>query len=215
MDPVLGLRVLLALACVIGLIWVLARRAGWGKGASRPAGPTVEVVGRQALGRHAGVAVVAVGNRRLLLGYGEQQITMLTELAPAPADVVEDGAEAPARTPSSLAELAAAVLPSPRRARKEHPSAPAAAPAEPATAVSFAEVHAEALAEVAALPTEPVDRASAEVVAVATVPAVPAVAEQPVVTDVPVARGALHGSVLAPSTWSQAVAALRERTVRR
>ncbi|NKY12233.1 hypothetical protein, partial [Cellulomonas hominis] len=28
-------------------------------------------------------------------------------------------------------------------------------------------------------------------------------------------RGALHGSVLAPSTWRQAVAALRERTVRR
>uniref|UniRef100_UPI001E3BA8FE hypothetical protein n=1 Tax=Cellulomonas hominis TaxID=156981 RepID=UPI001E3BA8FE len=28
-------------------------------------------------------------------------------------------------------------------------------------------------------------------------------------------HGALHGSVLAPSTWKQAVAVLRERTVRR
>jgi len=34
-------------------------------------------------------------------------------------------------------------------------------------------------------------------------------------TDAPAAAGALHGSVLAPSTWRQAVAALRERTVRR
>ncbi|TKR21824.1 flagellar biosynthetic protein FliO, partial [Cellulomonas hominis] len=119
MDTVvLGLRVLLALACVIGLIWVLARRAGWGKGRRRPAGPAVEVVGRQALGRHAGVVVVAVGDRRLLLGYGEQNVTMLTELdAVADEEPAEDEAGAPAPAPLTLGALAAAVLPTPRRAR--------------------------------------------------------------------------------------------------
>ena len=121
---VLGLRVLLALACVIGLIWVLARRAGWGKGRRRPAGPAVEVVGRQALGRHAGVVVVAVGDRRLLLGYGEQSVTMLTELdavaeeEPADADAAAEAAPAP----MTLGALAAAVLPTPRRTRAAAPA---------------------------------------------------------------------------------------------
>ncbi|MEN1976984.1 flagellar biosynthetic protein FliO, partial [Cellulomonas olei] len=133
-SVVLGLRVLLALACVIGLIWVLARRAGWGA-RRRPAGPAVEVVGRQALGRHAGVAVVAVGNRRLLLGYGEQNVTMLTELAPAPAEAPASPATtaptAADRAPVTLGSLAAAVLPTPRRARAARPSA--TSPAVPAS----------------------------------------------------------------------------------
>jgi flagellar protein FliO/FliZ len=196
-SVVLGLRVLLALACVIGLIWVLARRAGWGKGRRRPAGPAVEVVGRQALGRHAGVAVVAVGDRRLLLGYGEQNVTMLTELDPAPADEAEgDEAEdaAPA-VPMPLGALAAAVLPTPRRAREVAPTAPVA-PAAPAFEAALAAASADAAAPapeagLAGLEVAQVDAARIERVT------------------------ALHGSVLAPSTWKQAVAALRERTVRR
>ena len=76
------LRVALSLACVVGLIWFAGRRLSGNQARRTPAGPTMRVVGRQALGRHAGVAVVAIGNRRLLLGYGEQQVTMLTELAP-------------------------------------------------------------------------------------------------------------------------------------
>ncbi|HEY0187077.1 MAG TPA: flagellar biosynthetic protein FliO [Cellulomonas sp.] len=168
-SAVLGLRVLLALACVIGLIWVLARRAGWGRGAKRPAGPTVEVVGRQALGRHAGVVVVAVGNRRLLLGYGEQQITMLTELAPVPT-----------------------------------------VPAETAT-------HAAPVAH--AVPVRPVAGTGADVEDLALIgPGArtgPATRTDDAVPEGVVPAGALHGSVLDPSTWSQAVAVLRERTVRR
>jgi len=83
MDSVLVLlRVLLALACVVGLIWVLGRRLGAGRAPRASREPAVRVVGRQAVGRHAGVAVVAVGQRRLLLGYGDQQVNLLTELAP-------------------------------------------------------------------------------------------------------------------------------------
>lgn len=78
----LVLRVLLALTCVVGLIWYLGRRLGGGRTQRSSREHTVTLVGRQAVGRHTGVAVVAVGNRRLLLGYGDQQVTLLTELGP-------------------------------------------------------------------------------------------------------------------------------------
>lgn len=78
----LALRVLLSLACVIALIWYAGRRWGNGRTTSTSREATVQVVGRQSVGRHSGVAVVAVGSRRLLLGYGEQQVTLLTELSP-------------------------------------------------------------------------------------------------------------------------------------
>ncbi len=94
-------RVLLSLACVVGLVWYLARRLG----ASRPARddrePSVRVVDRQTLTRGSGVAVVAVGSRRLLVGFAEQQVTMLTELRPvaeAPAPV---GGDVPAPRPAA------------------------------------------------------------------------------------------------------------------
>lgn len=75
-------RVLLSLACVVGLVWYLARRLGAGRTVRDDREPTVRVVDRQALTRGSGVAVVAVGGRRLLVGFGEQQVTMLTELGP-------------------------------------------------------------------------------------------------------------------------------------
>jgi flagellar protein FliO/FliZ len=98
----LTLRVLLSLACVIALIWYVGRR--WG-GQGRSAGSSreahVQVVGRQSVGRHSGVAVVAVGSRRLLVGYGEQQVNLLTELSPVaevqPAPVVPKVPKAPTK----------------------------------------------------------------------------------------------------------------------
>ena len=85
-------RVLLSLACVAGLIWYAGRRLS-SSGRVRTAHEhDVRVVGRQSVSRHAGVAVVAVGARRILVGYGDQQVTMLTELGP----VVEPAAEAAA-----------------------------------------------------------------------------------------------------------------------
>ncbi len=269
MEPVvLGLRVLLALACVIGLIWVLARRAGWGRGRRRPAGPAVEVIGRHAFGRHAGVAVVAVGDRRLLLGYGEQNVTMLTELDPAdPAEAAALAAEqADAPAPLTLGSLAAAVLPRQRGAR------PAAAPVASSRAVAFEDALAGARAASAGVPlretgtptspgavatttttattatTATAAAAASAAAALAAAAAIPVSPASPATGDVPglvglevadvdtaglagldrlahpdraagapadVRPGALHGSVLAPSTWKQAVAALRERTVRR
>jgi flagellar motor switch protein FliN/FliY len=56
-GTMLALRVLLSLACVVGLIWILGRKLAGGQTRRTPVGPTMQVVGRQALGRHAGVAV--------------------------------------------------------------------------------------------------------------------------------------------------------------
>ncbi|WP_052748453.1 MULTISPECIES: flagellar biosynthetic protein FliO [Cellulomonas] len=77
-------RVLLSLACVVGLVWYLARKLGASRGAHDDREPTVHVVDRQSLSRGSGVAVVAVGSRRLLVGFGEQQVQLLTELRPVP-----------------------------------------------------------------------------------------------------------------------------------
>ncbi|GAA3795476.1 flagellar biosynthetic protein FliO [Cellulomonas soli] len=105
-GPLLVLRVLLALVCVVGIIWYAGRRLG-GQAQARRAShePSVRLVGRQTIGRHNGVAVLAVGTRRILVGYGDTQVTMLTELDP-----VEEEA------PAAQATLVPAPHPSPEDA---------------------------------------------------------------------------------------------------
>lgn len=97
---VLGLRVVLSLACVLGLLWFLGRRMS-GSAAVRSRRETaLAVVGRQSLGGRNGVALVEVAGRRLLLGVGEHGVTLLTEIEVPP--VVE---ETPGRTVIDPAEL--------------------------------------------------------------------------------------------------------------
>jgi flagellar protein FliO/FliZ len=103
----LALRVLVSLACVVGIVWYAGRRLGARRQAATSREPSVRLVDRQSLGRHAGVAVVAVGNRRLLLGFGEQQVTMLTELSPVAEQLPAPHAD---HTPAPRT-----VLPTPRR----------------------------------------------------------------------------------------------------
>ncbi|UCN14154.1 flagellar biosynthetic protein FliO [Cellulomonas iranensis] len=103
-------RVLLSLACVVGLVWYLARKLGASRGAHDDREPTVHVVDRQSLSRGSGVAVVAVGSRRLLVGFGEQQVQLLTELRPVPE-------LAPATTSASAPAAGSAdAVPTPRPA---------------------------------------------------------------------------------------------------
>ncbi len=105
-------RVLLSLACVVGLVWYLARKLGASRGAHDDREPTVHVVDRQSLSRGSGVAVVAVGSRRLLVGFGEQQVQLLTELRPVPELApATTSATAPAAAPGS-----ADAVPTPRPA---------------------------------------------------------------------------------------------------
>ncbi|SDK00389.1 flagellar protein FliO/FliZ [Cryobacterium psychrotolerans] len=77
MDTLLvGLRVVLSLAVVLGLLWVMQRRLSRG-GRARGASNLVSVVGRQSLGSKASVVVVEIDGRRLILGVTEAQVTVL------------------------------------------------------------------------------------------------------------------------------------------
>lgn len=77
MDTLLvGLRVVLSLAVVLGLLWVMQRRLSRG-GRARGASNVVSVVGRQSLGSKASVVVVDIDGRRLILGVTEARVTVL------------------------------------------------------------------------------------------------------------------------------------------
>ena len=89
----LGLRVGLSLAAVLAVLWLLARLLR-GRTAGR-AGATVEVLGRQQLGRGASRAVVRVAGRAFVLGVTAAQVSLLgetdvEEAAPARAEAVPD-----------------------------------------------------------------------------------------------------------------------------
>lgn len=84
---ILGLRVLVALGAVLGLMWFLQRRLGKGKGRRRASG-TLSVVSRQAVGQKASVVVVDAGGRRFLLGVTEHSINVL-HAGEVPAEPLE------------------------------------------------------------------------------------------------------------------------------
>ena len=123
---VLAVRTILSLAVVLGLIWYAGRRlndsasgrggdgklAAWvrkaggavgrtpargRRRAERPA-PLVAVVGRQAIGPKASVAVVDVGGQRLVLGVSESGISLLTTLE-APVAVAAEAIPEPVAAP--------------------------------------------------------------------------------------------------------------------
>lgn len=86
---ILGLRVLVALGAVLGLMWFLQRRIGAAKGRGRrSAGRTLSVVSRQSVGQKASVVVIDAGGQRFLLGVTEHNISVLHS-AEAPAEAVE------------------------------------------------------------------------------------------------------------------------------
>lgn len=85
MEPlVLGLRVLVSLAAVFGLMWVLHRRLRAGSPGLRAR--VLDVVARQSVGPKASVVLVDTDGRRFLLGVTEHGISVLhTADVPQPA----------------------------------------------------------------------------------------------------------------------------------
>ncbi len=94
-------RMLLALAFVLGLLWLCARvgkssKSGKGKGGRRlgrmlgAPGGRIEVVSRRSLGRHTSIAVVKVAGKTMVVGQTPQQITVLDSVEDLPADEVAD-----------------------------------------------------------------------------------------------------------------------------
>ena len=77
MDTVfLALRVIVSLAVVLGVLWYLQKKLSK-RGIGRAAGKAVTLIGRQALGPKASVAVVEIEGRRLVLGVTEHSVTVL------------------------------------------------------------------------------------------------------------------------------------------
>jgi flagellar protein FliO/FliZ len=77
----IAVNMFLALAFVLGLMWLLARlvrRPLGGRGAG-----VMAVLARQPLTRGASVAVVRVGRQAFVLGVTDQTVTLLAETDPA------------------------------------------------------------------------------------------------------------------------------------
>ena len=100
---------LVKVGLVFGLLFVTLRVVGklhmGGGGArlgARKDGAVVQVLGRQSLGRNADVTVVALGDRTLVLGVTEHNVSVVTELEhePVVTEIVSQPA-LPARTQAS------------------------------------------------------------------------------------------------------------------
>ena len=81
---ILFVRLILSLAVVIGLMWVAAnvlRKRGFSGVAGRhlKRGPEIELIARRPLGRNASIAVVRIGDRSLVVGVTDHQVTNLGE----------------------------------------------------------------------------------------------------------------------------------------
>ena len=90
-------RLIMSLGVVIGLMWVAANVlrkrgiAGTGGGSRKTAaGLEVELVTRKPLGRNASIAVVRVGERSMLVGVTEQQVTNLGDVEFEEIELYED-----------------------------------------------------------------------------------------------------------------------------
>ncbi|ACZ23004.1 flagellar biogenesis protein [Sanguibacter keddieii DSM 10542] len=213
-TAVLALRTVLALVVVIGLVVVLGRvlddrasgrsqdgfvarlvaplRALVPGASRRPAAPrrrrpaaVIGLVGRQALGPKASVAVVDVGAQRLVLGVSEAGVTLLTTMdAPVPEPEPE--------------ELPATV--SLTKAPQQVSATPAAATPSPAFDEVFAGIVGASETTGASTTTD----------AAATTTA-PAATVDPALVP---GRSAVDGSILSPATWRQAVSAVQTRARR-
>jgi flagellar protein FliO/FliZ len=73
----LGLRVVISLAAVLGVIWFLQRRLTKRGGRGRAAQKPITVVSRQGLGNKASVAVLDIDGRRFVVGVTEHAINVL------------------------------------------------------------------------------------------------------------------------------------------
>ncbi len=81
---ILAARVGLSLAAVLGLMWWLSRRMQSSTLMRRRRRETLTVLGRQQLGGKSGVALIEASGRRLVIGYGEQGVTLLHDAGDVP-----------------------------------------------------------------------------------------------------------------------------------
>ncbi|HEV7204477.1 MAG TPA: flagellar biosynthetic protein FliO [Jatrophihabitans sp.] len=127
MDTVSSIgRLLLSLAFVLGLMWLIARKAK--KKTGGKSSRLVDVLGRQQLSRTASVAVVRVMDQALILGVTDGAVSVIgeTDLAAVEARLEE-------QAPKRIVKATRA----PRPARSARPAPPARpTPARPAPVLS-------------------------------------------------------------------------------
>ncbi|WP_432396800.1 flagellar biosynthetic protein FliO [Pseudarthrobacter sp. L19] len=188
---ILGLRVVVALGAVLGLIWVLQRRLGKGPGRRR-ADATLSVVSRQSVGQRASVVVVDAGGQRFLLGVTDHAVNVL-HTGDIPEEPVEVADAEPRRgAAGAFAQILAAT----------GATGAAAVPAVTASAAPGAIDDAAASVPGAPAAERPLSRRSS--MHRDAHPRTAAGRSTPGTTHPP-----LHGSILSGSTWKQAAAALR------
>ncbi len=90
-------RLLVSLAVVLGLIWLVARRARASKRGVARVGRLIDVLGRQQLSRSSSVAVVRVHDRAMILGITDSSVQLLSDIE---LDAVQ-AALAPATKPGA------------------------------------------------------------------------------------------------------------------
>jgi flagellar protein FliO/FliZ len=100
---ILGLRVLVALGAVLGLMWFLQRRLGQGTGRRR-ADRALTIVSRQSVGQKASVVVVDAAGQRFLLGVTEHAVNVL-HTGDIPAEAEEPTAAVTPRGSGDFARI--------------------------------------------------------------------------------------------------------------
>ena len=92
-------RLLVSLAAVLGVIWLVARRAR--KGSRTKDQRIIEVLDRTSLSRSSSVAVVRVGEQAFVLGVADAQVSVLGETDLEAARAARDARTAPRRATAS------------------------------------------------------------------------------------------------------------------
>ena len=187
---ILVARVGLSLAAVLGLLWWLGRRVQGSGALKRRRREGLVVLGRQQLGGKSGVALIEAGGRRLVVGYGEQGVSLIHDAG----DVADEEAapEAPALVQAADDQVAVPAI---------DELVASFSATETVMGGSFEPVVTKAHK------AQPRKAAPAAQVHVRSTSARTAEARRP--------RTPLEGSILAPDTWRKAVVAAQEWTTRR
>jgi len=183
-------RMSVSLVAVLGLLYLISRWIRRSRAGSAASSGEITVLNRAAVGHKAGVAVVRVGDRALVLGVTESHVSLLAETT------VEAVTAAPVE----------------KRSEVRIPLQPSASTAPERQAVDVDAVQREALdleaLDLAAPGQEP--SAPAHLLTPARGPRAARRAAEAEDLD-----SALAGSAISPQTWIKAVDVLRDRTARR
>jgi flagellar protein FliO/FliZ len=119
-QVMLVVRVVLSLLVVLAMMWGLSKAL---RGRQAPGrSPSLEVLSRTAVGRHASVVVLRTGDKGLVVGVTEHTISVLGEME------LPQEAAAEVRTPLEITADGRALEPGPAPRPRHRAAAPAGTP---------------------------------------------------------------------------------------